>query len=60
MRYGLPLSRLEEAELRQLVYRAYDLRHGDAGAYHDALRAIEDWHVETLPDRIRRFEEGQQ
>jgi hypothetical protein len=40
-RYKLPLSRLEEAELRRLVYRAYDLRHSDPEAYREALEEIE-------------------
>ena len=54
-----PLSRLEEAELQRLVFRAYALRKGDAAAYHVALEAIETWWAETLPDRLRRLEEGQ-
>ena len=58
-RVELPLSRLEEAELRRLVYRAYGLRKRDSEAYREALEAIETWWVETLPDRIRRLEEGQ-
>jgi hypothetical protein len=58
-RIELPLSALEEAELRALVYAAFAMRHGDPEQYRAALQAIEDWHVETLPDRIRRFEEGQ-
>lgn len=53
-RSPLPLSALEEAELRRLVFRAFALRHGDPDAYREALEAIEDWHVETLPDRLRR------
>jgi hypothetical protein len=45
-------SRVEEAQLRRLVYRAFALR-GKPG-FEDALRAIEDWHVETLPERLQR------
>ena len=52
----LPLSKLEEAELRRLVFRAYPLRN-QPEAYREALQAIESWFVETLPDRLRRFEE---
>jgi hypothetical protein len=55
-RVELPLSALDEAELRRLVYRAFALRHGDPDAYREALQAIEDWHYETLPDRLRRVQ----
>lgn len=55
-RVELPLSAIEEAEVRRLVYRAYALRHGNPEAYTEALQAIEDWYYETLPDRLRRFE----
>ena len=48
-RIELPLSRVEEAELRRLVYRAFAVRNGDAEEYRAALQAIEDWHFETLP-----------
>jgi hypothetical protein len=57
-KYDLPLSALEEAQLRKLVYRAFALRNGDPDEYRRALEAIESWHVETLPDRIARFEAG--
>ena len=53
-RVELPLSVIEEAELRRLVYRAYALRDGDSKAYREAIAAIEDWYVETLPDRLAR------
>jgi hypothetical protein len=52
----LPLSRIEEAELQRLVYRAYAIRNGDPEAYRAALDAIESWWAETLPDRLRRME----
>ena len=55
-RVELPLGAREEAELRRLVYRAFALRDGEPEAYRAALQAIEDWHVETLPDRLVRFE----
>jgi hypothetical protein len=51
---GAPkFSQVEEAELRRLVYRAFELQ-GKPG-YAEALRAIEDWHVETAPERLRRM-----
>lgn len=50
----LPLSALEEAELRRLVYRAYGLR-GEPG-YAEAIDAIEMWYVESLPDCLARLE----
>jgi hypothetical protein len=56
MRRRLGYTRLEEAELRRLVYRAWELR-GDPereDAYREALEAIETWYVETLPARLRR------
>jgi hypothetical protein len=56
----LGFTRLEEAELRRLVYRAWELR-GDPereGAYREALEAIEDWYWETLPERLRRAKTG--
>jgi hypothetical protein len=43
---------VEEAQLRRLVYRAFALR-GKPG-YEGALRAIEDWQVETAPERLER------
>lgn len=55
-RIELPLSAVEEAELRRLVYAAFALRGKDG--YAEAIDAIETWYVETLPDRLRRMEEG--
>ncbi len=46
------LTRLEAAQLRRLVYRAYALR-GKPG-YEEALEAIETWQVETAPERLDR------
>lgn len=46
----LRFSIREEAELRRLVWRAFDLR-GEP-TYGDALTKIERWYVETLPDRL--------
>jgi hypothetical protein len=51
-----PLDQIEAAQLRRLVYRAFALR-GDAAKadqYRAALEAIENWYVDTLPDRLRR------
>jgi len=53
----LGFTRLEEAELRRLVYRAWELRdkpEKKEEEYEKALRAIEDWYWETLPERLRR------
>lgn len=48
-------SDVEEAELRRLVCRAFKLRDGrDPAAYKAALQAIEDWQIETAPERMRR------
>ena len=52
----LPFSAREEAELRRLVWHAFDLR-GEPG-YREALEAIERWYVETLPDALARLEGG--
>lgn len=57
-RHALPLSRLEEAELQRLVFRAMAVRDVDREAFLEAVREIESWHAETLPDRIRRFEDA--
>jgi hypothetical protein len=45
-------SEVEEAQLRRLVYRAFDAPDGERSA--DAFRAIEDWQVETAPERLER------
>lgn len=45
-------SRVEEAELRRLVYRAFALR--DEPGYREALEAIETWQIETTPERLKR------
>ena len=51
---SLPYSAREEAELRRLVWRAFDLR-GKPG-YREAIDAIECWYVETVPDALARLE----
>ena len=51
-RTPLPFSELEAAQLRRLVYEAFDLRDGPY--LLDACEAIVDWHVRTLPDRLER------
>jgi hypothetical protein len=51
---SLPLSAREEAELRRLVWRAFDLRCKPE--YREALAAVELWYVETLPDVLARLE----
>ncbi len=43
---------VEEAQLRRLVYRAIELK-GKPG-YREAILAIEDWQVETAPERLAR------
>jgi hypothetical protein len=48
----LPFSELEEAQLRRLVYQAFDLR--DRPYLLDAVAAIVDWNERTLPDRLLR------
>jgi hypothetical protein len=58
-KYELPFSRVEEAQLRVLVFDAYALRDGDPKEYKAGLQKIEDWYWRTLPDRIARFEAGQ-
>jgi hypothetical protein len=58
-RYELPFSRVEEAQLRVLVFDAFALRNADPAGYAAALQEIEDWYWRTLPDRIARFEAGQ-
>lgn len=52
MNRALPMSQVEEAELRRLVYRAFARK--DKDGYREALEAIETWYAETLPDRIER------
>src|SRR2546423_14854211 len=49
-----PFSPVEEAELRALVYQAYELR--DSPYMHDACQAIVDWY-ERLP--LTRYERNQ-
>jgi hypothetical protein len=51
---NLPYSAVEDAQLRALVYVAFD-RRGQPG-YHEAIRAIEDWYVQSLPVRLARLE----
>jgi hypothetical protein len=48
----LPFSDLEAAQLRRLVYQAFDLRDGPYAA--DAYQAVVDFHEATLPDRLER------
>jgi hypothetical protein len=47
-----PFSDLEAAQLRRLVYEAFDLR--GTGYLRDAVAAIVDWTERTLPDRLER------
>jgi hypothetical protein len=48
----LPFSELEDAQLRRLVYQAFDLR--ETPYFRDACEAILDWNDRTLPDRLER------
>jgi hypothetical protein len=50
----LSFSIREEAELRRLVWRAFDVR-GEL-VYAEAIAAIERWYVEALPDVLARME----
>jgi hypothetical protein len=51
-RSRLSFDAAEEAQLRRLVYQAWDLRGGPY--LLDACRAIVDWNEGTLPDRLER------
>ena len=48
----LPFSDVESAQLRRLVYEAYDLRDGPY--LRDAVEAVVAWHERTIPDRLER------
>ena len=49
---SLPFSDAESAELRRLVYQAFDLR--ETAYLRDAVAAICDFSDRTLPDRLER------
>jgi hypothetical protein len=48
----LPFTAVEEAQLRRLVYQAFDLR--GTPYLIDACEAVIDWSERTLPDRLER------
>jgi hypothetical protein len=47
-----PFSDVELAQLRRLVYQAFDLR--GTPYLRDACAAIVEFHERTLPDRLER------
>jgi hypothetical protein len=51
-RGGGSLDAVEEAQLRRLVYQAFELRDGPY--FRDACEAIVAWNERTLPDRLER------
>jgi hypothetical protein len=48
----LPFSDVEAAQLRRLVYEAFDLR--ESAYLRDACEGIMAFHERTLPDRLER------
>jgi hypothetical protein len=48
----LLFSDVEAAQLRRLVYEAFELRDGPY--LRDAVGAIVDFHERSLPDRLER------
>jgi hypothetical protein len=47
-------TREEQAQLRRLVYQAFDLR--ETPYFTDAVYAIVEWNERLLPDLIERAE----